>query len=102
MAYWGVAMANYHPLWAPPTQAELEKGAKAISIAQSLPKKSKQETAYIDAIALFYKDWNKTTHAIRAAAYENAMEKIYMQDTADKEAAVFYALALNASADPTD
>src|SRR6187397_737110 len=23
MAYWGVAMANYHPLWDPPSQAEL-------------------------------------------------------------------------------
>src|SRR5688572_9949264 len=23
MAYWGVAMCNYHPLWAPPTPAEL-------------------------------------------------------------------------------
>ena len=26
MAYWGVAMANFHPLWAPPTAAELAKG----------------------------------------------------------------------------
>ena len=26
MAYWGVAMSNYHPLWAPPTQDELQKG----------------------------------------------------------------------------
>jgi tetratricopeptide (TPR) repeat protein len=102
MAYWGVAMSNYHPLWAPPTQSELEKGAKAVHIAQLLPEKSKQETAYINAIALFYKDWNKIGHPIRSAAYENAMQKIYMQYTADKEAAIFYALALNASADPTD
>ena len=36
MAYWGVAMSNYHTLWAPPTSSELEKGAKAIAIAQSL------------------------------------------------------------------
>ncbi len=52
MAYWGVAMSNYHPLWAPPTQPELEKGAKAIAIAQSLTQKSKRESAYIDAIAI--------------------------------------------------
>ena len=25
MAYWGVAMCNFHPLWNPPTEAELEK-----------------------------------------------------------------------------
>src|SRR5688572_3086524 len=40
MAYWGVAVANYHTLWSPPTASELEKGAKAIGIAASLPKKS--------------------------------------------------------------
>src|SRR5689334_17876389 len=27
MAYWGVAMSNFHPLWTPPTEAELKKGA---------------------------------------------------------------------------
>ena len=25
MAYWGVAMSNFHPLWAPPTAEELKK-----------------------------------------------------------------------------
>ena len=59
MAYWGVAMCNYHQVWpSPPSQAELEKGNKAISIAQSITQKSKRETDYINAIALFYKDWN--------------------------------------------
>src|SRR5690242_15872917 len=24
MAYWGAAMANFHPLWAPPTEPELK------------------------------------------------------------------------------
>src|SRR6266540_6337353 len=24
MAYWGVAMCNYHPLWAPPTEDEIK------------------------------------------------------------------------------
>ena len=33
MAYWGVAMCNFHALWAPPGQSELLKGAKAIEIA---------------------------------------------------------------------
>ena len=27
MAYWGVAMSNFHPLWAPPGPAELQKGS---------------------------------------------------------------------------
>jgi hypothetical protein len=36
MAYWGVAMCNFHPLWNPPTESELKKGAKAIEIANSI------------------------------------------------------------------
>jgi hypothetical protein len=101
MAYWGVAMCNYHPLWAPPAPPELEKGAKAIAIAQSLPS-SKRESGYIDAIALFYKDWNKADHHTRSIRFEKAMEKIYNEFPNDKEAAVFYALSLDAAADPND
>jgi tetratricopeptide (TPR) repeat protein len=102
MAYWGVAMSNYHPLWTAPTSAELEKGAKAIAIAQSLKQKSKIETDYINAIALFYKDWNTTDHRTRSQNYEKAMEKIYVTNSNNKEAALFYSLALIATADPAD
>src|ERR1700730_2527558 len=48
MAYWGVAMSNYHQVWpSPPTEAELEKGVKAISVAQTITQKSKRESNYI-------------------------------------------------------
>lgn len=102
MAYWGIAMSNYHTLWAPPTPDEFEKGAKAIAIAQSIPGKSDRETAYIDAIGAFYKDWEKTPHAVRFANYDKAMEKLYMDFPDDKEAAVFYSLALTGGASPAD
>ncbi|WP_276503544.1 hypothetical protein [Terrimonas pollutisoli] len=102
MAYWGVAMSNYHPLWAPPTPQELEKGAKAITMAQSLSQQPGVETEYINAMALFYKNWNTTDHRTRSHNYKNAMEKIYTASPANKEAAIFYALALNATADPAD
>jgi tetratricopeptide (TPR) repeat protein len=102
MAYWGVAMSNYHPLWAPPNQQELEKGSKAVTIAQSLKQKSKRESDYIEAIAAFYKDWETTDHRTRTTRFEKAMEKIYSSFPNDKEAAIFYALALTASADPAD
>jgi tetratricopeptide (TPR) repeat protein len=103
MAYWGVAMSNYHQVWpSPPSQGELEKGAKAIAIAQSLTKKSKVETDYINAIAFFYKDRNTTDHRTRSQNFEKAMEKIYKDYPTDKEAAVFYALSLVGAADPAD
>src|SRR5678809_405838 len=30
MAWWGVAMTGYHPLWAPPTPEEMKQGAEAV------------------------------------------------------------------------
>ncbi|HEV3249718.1 MAG TPA: hypothetical protein VGZ71_02120 [Puia sp.] len=102
MAYWGIAMSNYHPLWSPPTQPELEKGAKAIAIAQSLSQKSKRESDYIEAISSFYKNWDRIDHHTRCLNFEKAMEKVFSSYPNDQEAAIFYALALDAAADPAD
>ncbi|MDP4149637.1 MAG: tetratricopeptide repeat protein [Bacteroidota bacterium] len=102
MAYWGIAMSNFHPLWSPPSEPELVKGAKAINIAQSIPQKTKREAAYIDAIASFYKDWEKADHHTRCLRFEKGMEKLQSAYPEDKEAAIFYALALDAAADPAD
>ncbi len=102
MAYWGVAMCNNHPLWAPATQSELDKGAKAIEIAKSLGSIPERESAYIDAIAIIYRNSDKIDNHTRCINYEKAMEKIYIKYPHDKEAAIFYALALDAAADPAD
>lgn len=102
MAYWGVAMSNFHPLWTPPSETELKKGVKAIEIAQSIAKKSKREEEYINAIASFYKEWDKVDHRTRCINFEKAMENLNIEYPNDKEAAIFYALALNAAADPAD
>jgi tetratricopeptide (TPR) repeat protein len=102
MAYWGVAMSNFHPLWAPPTEAELKKGAKAIEIANSIKEKSEKESAYIATIASYYANYEKTDHRSRCLNFEKAMEQLHAHYPDDKEASVFYALALNAAADPTD
>ena len=102
MAYWGVAMSNFHPLWTPPSEPELKKGLRAIRIAQAITKRSKREEAYIDAIAAFYDGWDKVDHYSRCIRFEKAMEKLSTAYPNDKEATIFYALALNAAADPTD
>jgi len=102
MAYWGIAMCNFHPLWEPPTEADLKKGAKAIEIANSITQKSERESKYINAVAVYYKDWNKTDPRTRSINFEKAMEQLHTTYPDDKEAAIFYALALDAAADPTD
>jgi hypothetical protein len=102
MAYWGVAMSNFHPLWTPPSPAELSKGSKALAIADSITEKTPKEQAYLDAIAAFYNGWDKSDHRSRCLLFEKGMEKLYNSYPEDKEAAIFYALALTAAADPTD
>ena len=102
MAYWGVAMCNYHPLWAPPGSTELIKGSKVIELAESLHNIPERESGYIQAIAAYYKDWEKADQHTRCIRYEKAMEKLYTQYPDDHEAAIFYALSLDAAADPTD
>ncbi|HUS03115.1 MAG TPA: hypothetical protein VMY77_15360 [Chitinophagaceae bacterium] len=102
MAYWGVAMSNFHALWTPPSEPELKKGSRAIKIAQSITQKTGRETDYINAIASFYTDWDKVDHRTRCNNFEKSMENIYTKYPNDKEAAVFYPLALNAAADPAD
>ena len=102
MAYWGIAMSIYYPLWVPPSQPTLQKGINAIEKAKSIGAKTDRERDYIAAIEVFYKDSDKLDHRTRTLAYERAMEQIHRQYPNDREAAIFYALALNATAPPTD
>lgn len=102
MAYWGVAMSNFHPLWTPPEEFELKKGLKALEIGKSISKKTERELDYIEALSVFYSEWDKTNHRTRCTRYEKAMESLYKKYPDDMEAAIFYALSLNGSADPSD
>jgi len=102
MAYWGVAMSNFHPLWAQPTQEELEKGARVIKLARTLGSRPEKESDWLEVVAVMYDDWATLDHATRLQKFEQAAEKLYSKYPDDKEAAVFYALALRAAADPAD
>jgi tetratricopeptide (TPR) repeat protein len=102
MAYWGVAMSLYHPVWAPANAAELEKGWAAVEKAKTAGVRSDREKEYIAAIETFYKDSGKIDHRTRALAYEKAMEQVYLHYPKDHEAAIFYALALLGTATTSD
>jgi tetratricopeptide (TPR) repeat protein len=93
IAYWGSAMSNYHPLWASPTPAEMERGRAAVAKAEASPATSERERDYVAAIATFYRDSDKLDHKTRALAYNSAMAVLHKRYPADDEAAVFYALS---------
>lgn len=103
MAYWGAAMCNFHPLWAAPNENDLKKGSKIIALGRSLIQdKSSRESDWLEAIATIYDQWDQLDHHTRLQKFEDATEKIYKKYPNDNEAAIFYALALRASADPKD
>lgn len=102
MAHWGVAMSNYHPVWAPATVAELKKGWAAVESAKSTGAKTERERGYIAAIEAFYRDHDKLDHRTRALAYEKAMERLHISYPKDREAAIFYSLALLGTGPLTD
>ncbi len=95
MAWWGVAMCNYHQVWPTPyTSAELQRGIDAAAKAASIGAKSARERAYINAVTVLYKDAKKAEVQQRARAYEAAMQRLSTQFADDDEAAIFYALIL--------
>lgn len=101
MAYWGVAMSIRHSLWFQVDQSYLRKGSELLEIAYKIPA-GEREKDYLDAISVFYKDYETLDKKTRELLYEKKMEAIYQKYNDDKEAAVFYALALRAAADRAD
>jgi len=94
-------MSNYHPIWAPPNAAELQKGSAAIERARSAGARTQRERDYIAAIEAFYQHPEningKLDHRARTFAYSRAMEQLYHRYPSDDEAGVFYALTLIAT-----
>jgi hypothetical protein len=103
MGYWGIAMCNFHPLWTPPTPDELRKGEKVVALARSITKgRSSRESTYLEAIATIYDGWDSLAYRARLLKFEEASRTLFERYPDDNEAAIFYALALNAAADPAD
>ncbi|WP_228851528.1 tetratricopeptide repeat protein [Aegicerativicinus sediminis] len=101
IAFWGIAMCNFHSLWMQAGNAHLIKGNRLIEATTEL-KTTDRERAYINAIGAFYKDWQTVPHKQRIYLFEEGMRSVYETYPEDKEAAIFYALALRAIANPSD
>jgi tetratricopeptide (TPR) repeat protein len=100
MAYWGQGMSLYHQLWDRPSKTSLQHGAELLSKASAL-KSTPREHDYIQALAVFYRDPDQD-HEKRADAYCAAMKGVTERNAQDREAQVFYALALLGSAPEND
>ena len=58
MAHWGIAMSQFHELWARPAAAAVKTGSDEMATAKSLisagAKVTPREQMYIDALTVFY------------------------------------------------
>ncbi|WP_407521075.1 hypothetical protein [Methylobacterium oryzisoli] len=102
MAQWGRALSLLYNPFLPPTPQNLAKGLAALEEAQRLGAPTDREAGFIDALLVFYRDHATKDHRSRVLAYEAAMASLAARFPDDPEVRIFYALALNVAASPTD
>jgi hypothetical protein len=103
IAYWGIAISHRpNPLILPLAAAVLKNGLEAVEKGKAIGAKTERERDWLAAIELYYKDYDKVDQTTRGLAYEKAMEQIMQKYPDDPEATIFYALALNETALPSD
>ena len=101
MAHWGAALSIWgNPLGGTRTAETIERGRAAVTRATAASAKTDRERAYIAAVEALYA--GEGPQPARALAYERAMEAVVARHPADTEAKIFYAIALDAAADPAD
>jgi tetratricopeptide (TPR) repeat protein len=103
MAHWGVALAQWgNPFAGLKTGAVLERGRAAAEKGLATGSPSPRERAYLMAVAELYKSADTVSHRDRTLAYAAAMERVQREFPSDTEARIFYALAVNQTALPSD
>src|SRR5579859_449557 len=96
-------MTYFHQLWDPPLSlTTIPIAHREIQLAQQLRADTERERKFINALSLIYQDADTIGYPARALHYERAMKNLAAENRKDEEAQVFYALALLASASPTD
>jgi tetratricopeptide (TPR) repeat protein len=102
IAYWGIGVNRLlNPFGGQPAEKVLLEGQAAVDKALATPAKTQRERDYVAAIAALYTH-DRASWSERVLRYEKAMEQLAQRYPEDKEAAIFYALALNVAADPND
>ena len=79
MAYWGTAMSILnHPLSFKQNPKSLKRGEELLKIAKSLTPNNEREKDYIDAVSIYFKDWEILDTKTRKLNYESKMEELYV------------------------
>lgn len=99
MAYWGVAMTLFQPLWPTrPDSAALRQGWEAVERARTLRPPTRREALYVEATAAFFLDPASSDYWLRIRRWAGAQATVHDSFPDDAEAVAFHALALLANA----
>lgn len=99
MAYWGLAMTYFQPLWHPTSYKDLELGKDAIQRAIELGGGTDREAGFIEATKAFYTDPDPPAadrpgdHEARVKAWKTAQRDLFEKYPDNVDAGAFYALA---------
>jgi len=106
IAYWGSAMSYLHPLWPDTVSADRRVAARELlTRARAAKHSSKRERAYITALEAYYTDAPDAadnSEGRRLSRYASGWEDVFRRYGDDPEAKLFYALAMLATASPSD
>jgi len=103
MAHWGIALSHWgNPFGGLKTPPQVQRGRTAIDAAQATGTPTPRERAYITAAAALFASSEPGTQRARTVAYEEGMARLTREFPDDMEARIFYALAVNQTAVPSD
>jgi tetratricopeptide (TPR) repeat protein len=94
IAYWGIALSYLDNPHNPPPPANLPLGLAAIEKAKAVGAKTQRERDFIDALLVYYTDYDKVPHPARVRSYLKAIEAVAQRYPDDDEAQLFYGIAL--------
>ncbi len=101
MAYWGMAVTLFQPLWPTrPSPEALSRGWELTQQAEARRPPTERERLFVAAAHAFFLDPASPDYWLRIRRWEAAMERAYLALPGDDDAATFYALALLATSPP--
>jgi tetratricopeptide (TPR) repeat protein len=103
IAHWGVALTHWgNPFAGLKPAKAVAAGHAAIQKGLATGQPSARERDYLAAAGELFKDHETVDQRTRTIAYERAMERVHKTYPKDREAAIYYALAVNQTALASD
>ncbi len=103
IAYWGIALSQWsNPFTGIKSGPLLERGLAAVQKGLAAGTPTPREKAYLNAVHQLYRDASTISHRDRTLGYARSMEGVQRDYREDIEARIFYALALDQTALPSD